>query len=97
VFTATAERRIIFLGRARIIGPHGETLLADSNQPLFHVEHGVRVTDDEPINTWRIIVLTESADPRYAAAFAQATATGGLPGFLEIYLARDLRVTLQRR
>jgi hypothetical protein len=42
-------------------------------------------------------VLAESADPRYAAEFAKATAPGGLPGFLQIYLARDLGVTLQRR
>ena len=97
VFTDPAARRVIFLGRARITGPHGETLLADPFQPLFYVEHGVGGAEDEPVNTWRIVVLTESADPRYAAEFAKATAAGGLPGFLEIYLARDLGVMLQRR
>jgi hypothetical protein len=97
VFTDPAARRVIFLGRARITGPHGETLLADPYQPLFHVVHGVGGTEDEPVNQWRIVVLTESPDPRYAAEFAKATAGGGLPGFLEIYLARDLGVTLHRR
>jgi hypothetical protein len=97
VFTDFAARRVIFLGRGRMTGPHGETLLADPYQPLFHVEHGVGGTEDEPVNQWRIVVLTESTDPRYAAEFAKATAAGGLPGFLEIYLARDLGVTLQRR
>jgi hypothetical protein len=97
VFTDPAARRVIFLGRARITGPHGDALLTDPYQPLFHVEHSVGGTEDEPVNQWRIVVLTESADPRYAAEFAKATAGGGLPGFLEIHLARDLGVTLQRR
>jgi hypothetical protein len=97
VFTDPAARRIIFLGRPRMTGQYGETLLADQHQPLFHVEHGVSGTEDEPVNTWRIVVLTEAPDPRYAAAFAKATAAGGLPGFIEIYLTRDLGVTLHRR
>ncbi|TYB95253.1 hypothetical protein FXF53_25090 [Micromonospora sp. WP24] len=97
VFTDLAARRVIFLGRPRLTGPHGETLLADPYQPLFHVEHAVGGTEDEPVNLWRIVVLTESVDARYAAEFAKAAAAGSLPGFLEIYLARDLGVTLRRR
>ncbi|MFK3978865.1 hypothetical protein ACI2K4_00665 [Micromonospora sp. NPDC050397] len=97
VFTDSAARRVIFLGRDRITGPRGETLRADPYQPLFHVEHGVSGTEDEPLNTWRIVMLTESADPRYADAFAKAAAAGGLPGFLEIYLGHDLGVRLRRR
>ena len=79
VFIDPAGRRVIFLGQARMTGPHGETLLANSNQPLFHVEHGVGGTEDDPVNQWRIVVLTKSADPRYATEFAKATAAGGLP------------------
>jgi hypothetical protein len=53
--------------------------------------------DVSVITSWRIVVLTDQPDPRYAEAFARQTAAGGLPGFLEIYLARDLGVTLRRR
>ena len=63
---------------------------------FVHVEHGVGGTEHEPVNRWRIVVLTELADPRYVAAFAKATAAGGLPGFLEVYLTRDLGVTLRQ-
>jgi hypothetical protein len=97
VFTDPAGQRVVFLGRPDLAGPDGEKLLADPYQPLFHVEHGVGGTEDAPLNRWRIVVLTGTPDPRYAEAFARQTSAGGLPGFLEIYLARDLGVTLQRR
>ncbi len=97
VFTDPAAQRVVFLGRARMTGPDGETLLADPYQPLFHIEHGVGGTEEEPDNLWRIVLLTDQPDPRYAAEFAAAATAGGLPGFLEIYLARDLGVAVRRR
>ncbi|GGP00489.1 hypothetical protein [Wenjunlia tyrosinilytica] len=96
VFTDSATQRVVFLGRARMEGPDGETLLADPYQPLFHVEHGVAGTDDEPMNVWRIVLLTEKPDPRFVDAFKAQAAAGGLPGFLEIYLAHDLGVHVRR-
>jgi hypothetical protein len=97
LFTDPAAQRVLFLGRPDMVGPAGEKLPADPYQPLFHVEHGVGGTKGEPLNLWRIVVLTDEPDPRYAEAFARQTAAGGVPGFLEIYLARDLGVTLRRR
>lgn len=60
---------------------------------------GVRpiCAEGQPLNLWRIVVLSDAPDPRYAEAFEKQIAAGGLPGFLEIYLARDLGVTLRRR
>lgn len=91
------RRRVLFLGRASLEAADGTLLTADENQPLFHVEHGVGGTADAPTNTWRIVLLTDAPDDRFRAPFADMVAAGWLPGFLEIYLERDLGVTLRRR
>ncbi|MFG1918587.1 hypothetical protein [Micromonospora sp. NPDC048898] len=97
VYVSPATQQALFLGRPTMTGPNGEGLTADPYQPLFHVDHGVGGTEEEPLNLWRIVVLTEKPDPRFAAAFDKQAAVGGLPGFLEVYLTRDLGVAVRRR
>jgi hypothetical protein len=43
------------------------------------------------------VFLTQSPDQRLTAPFRQMIAAGMLPGFLEIYIARDLGVKLSPR
>ncbi|GJL52346.1 MAG: hypothetical protein NPIRA01_35730 [Nitrospirales bacterium] len=97
VFITHKEQRVIFLGRDELKTETGETIRTNGYQPLFHVEHGVAGTEDAPLNTWRIVILTESSDPRYHQPFKEMVKAGGLPGFLEIYINRDLDVPLSRK
>lgn len=90
-------QRIVFLGHAELPGPDGTTLHADPYQPLFHVEHAVGGTEDDPTNLWRIVILTDEPEDRYREPFAAMVEAGWLPGFLEIYIERDLGVVLRRR
>jgi hypothetical protein len=88
------EQRIIFLGRLHLPGPDDGTLEADAFQPLFHVEHAVGGTDGSPTNRWRIVLLSD--EPAFQEPFAAMARVGWLPGFLEIYIERDLGVRLRR-
>ncbi len=97
VFISHKEQRVIFLGRDELKTETGETIRTNGYQPLFHVEHGVAGTEDAPLNTWRIVILTENNDPRYHQPFEEMVKAGGLPGFLEIYINRDLDVPLSRK
>jgi hypothetical protein len=97
VFISNKERRVIFLGRDELKTETGETIRTNGYQPLFHVEHGVSGTENAPLNIWRIVILTENNDPRYHQPFEEMVKAGGLPGFLEIYINRDLNVPLSRK
>lgn len=97
VFSDPDSRRVLFLGRDTLAAPDGEILHADGYQPLFHVEHGVGGTANDPTNCWRIVVLTREPEPQYCDYFGAMVEAGWLPGFLEIYIERDLGLALRRR
>lgn len=94
VFIDHPARRILFLGRLRMMQASGLDLAAGTMQPLFHVEHGAGGTESEPINSWRIVFLTAAHDTSLIAPFERMVAAGRLPGFVEIYIERDLGVGL---
>jgi hypothetical protein len=95
VFVDYLQSKILFLGRKQLL--HEDILLeADAYQPLFHVEHAAGGTETDPLNLWRIVILTDQKDERYERPFAEMAQRGMLPGFLEIYIERDLRVKLNR-
>jgi hypothetical protein len=96
VFVSDAKRTIYFLGRPRTVEENGNTLVASSFQPLFHVQHAVSGSEQMPLNLWSIVLLTNTPDPRYREPFEQMVRAGLLPGFIEIYIERDLKVTLSR-
>ena len=48
------------------------------------------------MNLWSIVLLTDVSDPRYGEPFEQMVRAGLLPGFLEIYIERDLKLKLSR-
>jgi len=74
----------------------GETLRASPFQPLFHVRHAVGGSERAPLNLWSIVLLTDAPDPRYCEPFEQLVRAGLLPGFIEIYIERDLKLKLSR-
>jgi hypothetical protein len=69
---------------------------ASDFQPIFHVYHGVGGTEDAPTNLWSIVLLTTEHDSRYEAPFKAMVREGWLPGFIELYIKRDLGVDLKR-
>jgi hypothetical protein len=95
VFVDHARQKILFMGRAQLPREDG-VLQADPYQPLFHVEHAAGGAETDPLNLWRIVILTEQKDERYKAPFDEMVRQGTLPGFLEIYIERDLHVKLKR-
>ncbi len=97
VFLDHAARRIFFMGRRNFTDSDGTMLTADDHQPLFHVEHAAEGSEGAPVNVWRIVLLTEREDPRFHAPFQAMADAGLLPGFVEIYITRDLAVPLTRR
>lgn len=97
VFVSPARQAIFFLGQERMSEEDGNELEASKFQPIFHVEHGVGGSEDEPLNLWSIVLLTPKPDARYLAPFEQMVSTGLLPGFIEIYIQKDLGMRLARR
>jgi hypothetical protein len=96
VFVSDAKQTIYFLGRRQIVEESGKTLVASPFQPLFHVGHAVSGSEQAPLNLWSIVLLTSEPDPRYCEPFEQMVRTGLLPGFIEIYIERDLKLKLSR-
>jgi hypothetical protein len=97
VYVSDAEQAIFFLGRERMIAADGSELRASEFQPVFHVFHGVGGTEDEPLNLWSIVMMTDRNEPRYEEPFEDMARAGLLPGFIEIYIERNLGVTLKRK
>jgi len=95
-YVSDAEQAVFFMGRARMPGEAGEELEAGTLQPVFHVEHAAGGSEDEPLNIWSIVLLTERNDPRYEEPFKQMVQAGWLPGFIEIYIQQSLGVKLSR-
>jgi len=97
VFVSDAKQAIYFFGRARMSGESGCELVASSFQPLFHVRHAVGGSENEPLNLWSIVLLTATPDARYREPFEEMVRAGLLPGFIEIYIQRDLKLALSRK
>jgi len=96
VFVSDAKQTIYFLGRPRMVEETGKALVASPFQPLFHVRHAVSGSEQAPLNLWSIVLLTDAPDPRYCEPFEQMARSGLLPGFIEIYIERDLELKLSR-
>ena len=94
VFVSHTVQRILFMGRGSMVDDAGKELRASSFQPLFHVEHGVGGSEEEPLNLWSIVLLTDQYDTRFIEPFEHMVREGLLPGFIEIYIQRDLQVVL---
>ena len=96
VFVSDPRQTIYFLGRPQMVEDTGSTLVASLFQPFFHVRHAVGGSEQAPSNLWSIVLLTDAPDPRYCEPFKQMARAGLLPGFIEIYVERDLKLKLSR-
>ncbi|MBP6986069.1 MAG: hypothetical protein KBB83_05700 [Alphaproteobacteria bacterium] len=77
-------RKAVFLGRA--------VDDADSikGQPIFHVEHSVGGSEDNPLSLWRIIMLTPDAKYVQTVESIMTQRLQSLPRFVAEYLKRDM-------
>ena len=96
VFVSDPKQTIYFLGRPRMVEESGKALMASPFQPLFHVRHAVSGSEQAPLNLWSIVLLTNTPDLRYCEPFERMARAGLLPGFIEIYIERDLKLKLSR-
>jgi len=96
-FLNRGEQKITFLGVPELTGPGGTRLLAGAGQPLFHVEHAVGGTEQQPLNRWRIVHLTDARDERLIAVFERMTASPWLAEHTEIYIRDTLGIQLSRK
>jgi hypothetical protein len=91
-----SKQSIIFLVIATAISEDAQELAAADYQPLVHVEHSVGGSEDNPQNIWKIVFLTHTEDRRYIEPFFKANISDFLPGYLEIYIRKDLNLELER-
>ncbi|MEU3642775.1 hypothetical protein AB0E59_05270 [Lentzea sp. NPDC034063] len=91
------NRRAFFVGDARFEAPDGRVFTAGTGQPIFHVEHSVGGCEEDPLNLWRIVNLTEQWDPALAAAFDELAHDRYLRVFIEVHLREVLGRELVRR
>ncbi|MEU4191907.1 hypothetical protein AB0E69_08425 [Kribbella sp. NPDC026611] len=91
------KRQAFFVGAERFEAPDGRVFTAGTGQPLFHVEHSVAGPEDDPLNLWRIVLLTDAPDPELAAGFESMAKDPYLRVFIEVHLQQDLGRKLVRR
>lgn len=92
-----ARRRAFFVGAERFEAPDGRVFIAGKGQPIFHVEHSVAGTEEDPLNLWDVVNLTEQPDPELAAAFDPMAHDPYLRVFIEVHLREALGRALVRR
>jgi hypothetical protein len=74
----------------------GRTTLRDGTTRFCRSSLQLGGSEHAPLNLWSIVLLTGAPDPRYYEPFEQMVCAGLLPGFLEIYIERDLKLGLSR-
>ncbi len=92
VYVNNEEQLITFLGVKTLPGCSEELT---PKQPLFHVQHAVSGEEDNPLNKWRIVFLTEEKNERLLKHFENFNNPHILPGFIEIYIEKDLGVMIE--
>ncbi len=97
VYLNHKEQRATFLGSQSLKSSSGECLQLKNQQPLFYVQHSVEGEENNPINVWRIVHLTEGKDQKLLKRFEQFKDPKELPGFVEIYIEKDLHISLSHK
>lgn len=90
VYLDPGSRSVLFFGRSQLIGPDGAPVEDGGHQPLFHVEHAVTGTEEEPLNRWRIVHLTDAEEQALIERQLEEGADGWLVGFLTAFIEREL-------
>lgn len=97
VYLNHKEQRATFLGTQNLKDSKGTYLQIKNNQPLFHVQHSVEGKENNPINVWRIVHLTEAKDQKLIEHFKDLKDPTVLPGYVEIYITKDLQIPLTHK
>lgn len=90
------RRAVTFVGLPEFVTPDGRTLTAGAEQPLFHVEHSVNGSEEQPTNDWRIVHLTDGVDDRLVETFGFIAQQPWLAEYVEIYIRDNLGRELTR-
>lgn len=91
VFLNHKEQKATFIGTDTLDDSDGKLIHAERKQPLFHVQHSVEGEEGHPFNVWRIVHLTPERDEELAQAIKKLNAPNRVPGFVEIYIEKDLQ------
>jgi hypothetical protein len=80
-----------------------DVFVSDAKQTIYFLgrpqmveETGKALVASSGLNLWSIVLLTNAPEPRYCEPFEQMVRAGLLPGFIEIYIERDLQLKLSR-
>lgn len=91
-----SNRQVTFIGLAEVHDDTGQTITASSEQPLFHVVHGVSGPEEKPLNTWRIVHLASDDSGALAKRFEVMSQASGLPEYVERYIEDVLKHQLTK-
>ncbi|KAM0259651.1 hypothetical protein ACHAQJ_003230 [Trichoderma viride] len=95
VFLDHDKEKAFFIGVQEVEGPDGHKIIAGT-QPLFHVEHSVAGTENEPLNNWRVVHLDKDEEGKLKEIFKNMAASPYLREFNEVYIREDLGKKLDR-
>jgi len=96
VYLFNQAQKAIFFGLSDVQGKDGTAIHTMNAQPLFHVEHGVAGTEENPLNTWRIVHLTQGKDNDLIERFKAYRDATTLPKYVEVYIEKDLGITIKK-
>ncbi|KAI8716632.1 hypothetical protein NCS52_00957400 [Fusarium sp. LHS14.1] len=91
------NQKVFFIGLAEATLPDGTKITSGEKQPLFHVEHCAVGSEQNPVNTWRIVHLTEGRDGDLVKAFDVMMRSPFLRQFNEVYIREDMGRQLVRK
>jgi len=95
VYLNHKDQKATFIGTQCLKNWDDEYIDLKNQQPLFHVQHSVEGEENNPINVWRIVHLTEEKDQRFVEELKKLIDPTRLPGFVEIYIKNDLQIPLK--
>lgn len=94
VYVNDKDQIVTFLGVKRLPGNVNDI---HPTQPIFHVQHGVAGNENRPLNTWRIIHLTEESNKNLIEHFNGFNDPTILPGFIKAYIEKDLKIPIRKK
>jgi hypothetical protein len=91
------KHEVLFIGIPEATGPDGEKYVSGVDQPLFYVEHAAKGSEEEPIDTWRIVLLSDHKDEQLLKMVDIPTLDPHLRLYSEIFIRETLGKTLERK
>ncbi|MCE7011095.1 hypothetical protein LWC34_51075 [Kibdelosporangium philippinense] len=92
-----AKQSVYFIGATDYTTPDGGHLVADTRQPIVHVEHWVEGEENEPINRWRMVHVTDQPDQAMIDFFAEMGRDVYLRDFIEVHIREVLGYQISRK